>query len=106
MKSMREKLMGQVRSLEPIRRATRPNCVKMITQNPADKNRVTWLPRHLAWIIARAVAMETHDAVLLHGTYGVAHFRPDGSGHVEWNEKSTLPGQTTEFDAHTLVAIS
>ncbi len=79
--------------------------VKMVTQSPTDRNQVTWLPSAVAWAAARGIATGTHYAVVLIGEFGTARFNQDGSGVVEWNEKSTKPVSVTPFDARTTVAI-
>jgi hypothetical protein len=79
--------------------------LKLIRQSPSDKNRVNWIEAEVAWVAAQAIASRTHHAVILYGTYGTARFRHDGGGHVEWNERSTLPGTTTDFSASTTVCI-
>ena len=79
--------------------------VKMISQSPSGKNRVTWLPREIAWAAARGVSMETHCAVILYGEFGTARFAQDGSGNVEWNEKSLSPGDVSRFCDRTTVMI-
>ena len=70
-----------------------------------DGNQRISVPQALAFPIARAIAVETHYAVVIHGVYGIARFNRDGTGRVEWNEHSTMPGQTTEFDERTTVCI-
>ena len=83
--------------------------IKMVTTSPTDKNRVTWIPWPVAWAAARGIAKDTHHTVTLHGEYGKAVFETNpahaGAGHVEWNEKSTKPGEVTYFDERTLVCI-
>ena len=83
----------------------RINRVKLITQNPSDLNVTTWVPYAWAWTAARAIARETHSVPILYGEYGRAVFRTDGSGYVEWNAKSTKPGERTTFDERTTVLI-
>lgn len=79
--------------------------VKMVTQDPTDRNSVSWLHRPVAWSAARAVARETHHAVILFGEFGTARFNRDGGGSVEWNERSNSPGLVTEFAPDCTVCI-
>lgn len=79
--------------------------VKMITIGCDGKSRTSSLPYAVAWTAARAIARETHFDVVLQGEYGTAHFTQDGSGKVEWNDKSTTPGKTTGFCTNTTVCI-
>jgi hypothetical protein len=79
--------------------------VKLITQTPSGRNRTSWLPHDVAWAAARGIIRDTHCGVVLVSEYGKAVFANDGSGHVEWNERSTLPGQTTHFDERTIVCM-
>ena len=79
--------------------------LKMLTQSPSDRNRVTWLPSEIAWYAARGIACDTHHAVILYGQFGTARFHHDGSGFVEWNEQSTRPGLSERFAADTIVCI-
>jgi hypothetical protein len=66
----------------------------------------TRIPYGVAWAAARGIARDTHYAVMLFGEYGTATFNhADGGGYVEWNEKSTKPGERTKFDARTCVSI-
>jgi hypothetical protein len=80
--------------------------VKLIVQSPSDRNTTILIPYAVAWAAARGIARDTHYAVILFGEYGTAHFNhADGGGYVEWNDKSTMPGETTRFDERTRVAI-
>jgi hypothetical protein len=58
-----------------------------------------------AWFAARGIVAGTHDHVIVEGEFGTAHFNHDGSGRVEWNEKSGKPGTTTTFDERATVLI-
>lgn len=82
-----------------------PGKIKMVTQSPSDRNQTTWLPYAIAWSAARGIASHTHFGVVLFGEYGTARFDRDGSGHVEWNEQSTKPGEVTRFCSQTTVCI-
>ena len=82
-----------------------PKRVKLIVQSPADRNESTMLPYAVAWAAARGIARDTHHVALLVGEFGTARFNTDGSGTVEWNDKSTKPGETTKFGERTTVAI-
>ncbi len=84
---------------------TRPGLVRMVTQSPAGGNKVTWLPYAIAWAAGQGIARDTHHTVILYGEFGTARFSYDGSGNVEWNERSTEPGTTTRFDNRTRVCI-
>lgn len=79
--------------------------LKMVVQSPSDRNATTYMPAAVAWAAARGIARDTHHAVILHGIYGVARFDYRGGGTVEWNDASTMPGQTTRFDDRTTVCI-
>jgi hypothetical protein len=89
-------------------RAAKPGAKRLtiIAQSPSDRNQKFKVPTVLAWTIARAIARETHHVAILHGVYGLVRFRRDGSGCVEWNSQSTMPGQRTEFDERTTVCVS
>lgn len=78
---------------------------KIIVQSPAGRNNVIHLPYAVAFAAARGIAVATHFGVILYGTYGTARFNSDGSGQVDWNEKSTCPGETTSFAERTMVCI-
>jgi hypothetical protein len=77
--------------------------VKMITQDPTDRNTTTWLPESVAWLIGQTIAKQTHLSVLLYGEYGIARFNYDGTGTITWNERATedFRGRQTTFDAET-----
>jgi len=77
----------------------------IIATSPSDRNLRFSVPTQLAWTIAQAIAAKTHYACVLHGVYGMARFRIDGSGFVEWNSNSTMPGRTTEFGERTTVCV-
>ncbi len=79
--------------------------LKLVTQSPSDHNRVNWVESTVAWAAARGIARDTHYAVVLYGEYGTARFDMHGGGKVQWNEKSTMPGKTTTFDANTTVCV-
>lgn len=78
---------------------------KLIVQSPAGRNRTIWLPREVAWAAACGIAKDTQHVAILYGEYGTARFNSDGGGTVEWNAKSTKPGETTRFDQRTTVCI-
>ena len=80
--------------------------VKMVTQDCSDRNRVTWLPEGVAWVAARAIARETHYAVILYGRYGTARFDQSGNTTVEWSTESTIPGQVEHYEDGTTVCIN
>ena len=79
---------------------------KLIAQTPSGRNQVVQIHIGLAWAAARGIARDTHCAVILYGKYGTARFHADGSGIVEWNDLSTLPGEKTKFSPATLVCIN
>lgn len=81
------------------------NRIKLIVQSPSDKNRTIWLPRAVAFAAARGIAKDTHHACILYGEFGTAKFNMDGGGTVEWNEKSTKPGEKTTFAPNTTVCV-
>lgn len=82
-----------------------PKRVTLIVQSPADKNEKTKLPYAVAWAAARGIARDTHHVAILVGEYGTARFDQFGGGTVEWNEKSTKPGEITKFGERTTVSI-
>lgn len=80
--------------------------IKMIVQSPSDRNSTIMLPYAVAWAAARGIAKDTHYAVTLYGELGTARFNHTGDGGiVEWNERSTTPGQTTTFAENANVSI-
>ncbi len=90
---------------DSVKRKARKGWVTMIVQSPTDRNQTAKLPVAVAFAAARGIARETHHAVILDGTYGRARFYQNGGGNVEWNELSTMPGQTSEFDERTTVML-
>jgi|SRR6516225_9738467 hypothetical protein len=77
----------------------------IIASSPSDRHLRIYVPYSLAWVCARAIARDTHHMAVLYGAYGRARFRHDGSGYVEWNSRSSTPGEKTEFDQRTTVVI-
>ena len=78
---------------------------KLIVEFCDGKRRVARLDSGIAFAAARGIAQGTHCAVTLIGEYGTAEFNTAGGGSVIWNDKSTLPGETTTFTPNTTVCL-
>jgi len=85
--------------------ARKSNRCRIVVQSPADRNQSFSLPFAVAWAAARGIARDTHHAVILYGRYGGAKFSGDGSGYVEWNERSRIPGIVSYFDSRGVAFI-
>jgi len=80
--------------------------VKIVTNSPSDRNRVTWIDSSIAWYAAQGIAKLSHHAVILYGKYATVRFDYLGGGTCVWNEKSTLPGDVTKFSPETTVCVN
>jgi len=79
--------------------------IRLYYERSDGKSRTVHLPSEIAWACARAVAKSCYSPCFLAGEFGIARITIDGSGWVEWNEKSTEPGERTSFDSSTVVCI-
>jgi hypothetical protein len=70
---------------------------KVLIQD-ADANISSFeVSKEYAWTVARAVAVQHECVTVVHGRLARARFKPDGSGHVQWNSNSETPRKVMEF---------
>lgn len=78
---------------------------KVLIQD-ADANISSFeVSKEYVWTVARAIAVQHEVTTVIHGYLGRARFKPDGSGHVQWNSNSDTPRRVQEFSDDGFVQI-